>query len=86
MYVNIQFQTFAENLPSLFHCSTNVLFCQYDDVQKIGLAKQKSRKKQKLLENVNDKSMTSQPCQGTDIDIEEDKDNINMSDFQKFER
>ena len=42
------------------------------------LAKQKSRAKQKLLtapdEDVNDKSMTSQRCQGTDIDIEEDKD------------
>ena len=42
------------------------------------LAKQKSRAKQKLLtapdEDVNDKSMTSQRCQDTDIDIEEDKD------------
>jgi predicted phage replisome organizer len=41
------------------------------------LAQQKSRAKKKLLlaeSNVNDKSMTSQPCQDTDIDIEEDKD------------
>ena len=40
------------------------------------LAKQKSRakQKQKLLENVNDESMTSQPCQDIDIDIEEDKE------------
>lgn len=39
------------------------------------LAKQKQRQKQKLLqENVNDKSKTSQRCQGTDIDIEEDKE------------
>jgi len=30
------------------------------------LAKKKSREKQKLLKDVNDKSMTSQPCQGTD--------------------
>ena len=36
------------------------------------IAKQKSRAKQKLLLDVNDKSMTSQPCQ--DIDIEEDKE------------
>ena len=38
------------------------------------LAKQKSRAKQKLLQDVNDKSMTCQPCHDTDIDIEEDKD------------
>ena len=38
------------------------------------LAKQRSRAKQKLLSNVNDKSMTSQPCQDTDIDKEEDKE------------
>ena len=34
------------------------------------LAKQKSRAKQKLLQGVNDKSRTSQECQGTDIDKE----------------
>ena len=38
------------------------------------LAKQKSRAKQKLLNDVNDKSMTSQPCHDTDIDKEEDKE------------
>lgn len=40
------------------------------------LAKQKSRSKQKLLQSqsVNDKSMTSQCCHDTDIDIEEDID------------
>ena len=38
------------------------------------LAKQKSRAKQKLLASVNDMSMTSQPCQGTDIDKEEEKE------------
>lgn len=41
------------------------------------LAQQKSRAKKKLLPpegDVNDKSMTSQECQGTDIDIEKDKD------------
>lgn len=39
------------------------------------LAKQKSRarQKQKLLEGVNDQSMTSQRCQDIDIDKEEDK-------------
>ena len=34
------------------------------------IAKQKSRAKQKLLQNVNDMSMTCQPCHDTDIDIE----------------
>ena len=42
------------------------------------LAKQKSREKQKLLQDVNDKSMTSQCCHDTeediDIEIEEDKE------------
>lgn len=38
------------------------------------LAQQKSREKRKLLGSVNDKSMTSQSCQGTDKDIEEDKE------------
>jgi predicted phage replisome organizer len=38
------------------------------------LAKQKSREKQRLLLDVNDKSMTSQCGHATDIDIEEDKD------------
>ena len=38
------------------------------------LAKRKSREKQKLLTNVNDKSMTSQSCQETDIDKDKDKD------------
>ena len=54
------------------------------------IAKQKSRAKtkQKLLEaaaNVNDMSMTSQPCQATDIDKEERKriKNIEISAAQK---
>ena len=38
------------------------------------LAKQKERAKKKLLEGVNDKSMTSQSCQDIEEDIEEDKD------------
>lgn len=38
------------------------------------LAKQKSREKQRLSKGVNDKSMTSQLCQGTDIDKDIDKD------------
>ena len=40
------------------------------------LAQQKSRAKKKLLRGVNDLSMTSQLCQGTDIDIEEDKNRL----------
>lgn len=38
------------------------------------LAKQKSRAKQKQLENVNDKSMTSQRCHDTEEEGEEEKD------------
>lgn len=38
------------------------------------LAKQRSREKQKLLQSVNDRSMTSQRCHDTDIDKEEDID------------
>lgn len=38
------------------------------------LAKQKSRKKQKQLESVNDKSMTSQSCQDIEEEGEEDED------------
>jgi predicted phage replisome organizer len=38
------------------------------------LAKQKSRAKQKLLQDVNDKSMTSQSCHDTEEEREEDKE------------
>lgn len=38
------------------------------------LAKQKSRQKQKQLESVNDKSMTSQSCQDTEEEGEEERD------------
>jgi len=38
------------------------------------LAKQKSRAKKKLLEDVNDKSMTSQRCQDIEEEKEEDKE------------
>lgn len=38
------------------------------------LAKQKSRAKQKLLQDVNDMSMTCQPCHDTDIDIDIEKE------------
>jgi predicted phage replisome organizer len=54
------------------------------------LAKQKSRAKQKLLQSVNDKSMTSQQCQDTDIDVdveeEQDKKNKNKNNIsEEFE-
>lgn len=42
------------------------------------LAQQKSRQKKKLLQNVNDMSLTSQPCQDTDEDIDIDKRNKNL--------
>ena len=38
------------------------------------LAQQKSRAKRKALKSVNDKSMTSQSCQGTEVDKEVDKE------------
>lgn len=38
------------------------------------LAKQRERARKKQIEDVNDKSMTSQSCQETDIDIDIDKD------------
>jgi predicted phage replisome organizer len=38
------------------------------------IAKQKSREKQKLLQDVNDKSMTSQACHDTDIEEDKEKD------------
>lgn len=38
------------------------------------LAKQKERARKKALPDVNDKSMTSQRCQDTDIDIEEERE------------
>lgn len=38
------------------------------------IAKQKSREKQKLLQDVNDKSLTCQRCQGTDIELEEEEE------------
>ena len=46
------------------------------------LAQQKSRAKKKLLppaSDVNDKSMTSQECQGTDIEKEEEKEKRNKN-------
>lgn len=44
------------------------------------LAKQKSREKQRLLQGVNDKSMTSQRCQ----DIEEEKEEDKEKEFHSF--
>lgn len=56
------------------------------------LAQQKSRAKKKQLASVNDMSMTSQCCQGTDIDIERDieleveGDRENISNLSLSER
>jgi predicted phage replisome organizer len=47
------------------------------------IAKQKSRAKQKVLQAVNDKSMTSQRCQDTDIDIEEDIDKDKKNNIRR---
>ena len=38
------------------------------------IAKQKSRERRKLLQGVNDKSMTGQRCHDTDIDIDKEKE------------
>ena len=38
------------------------------------LAQQKSRAKKKLLQGVNDKSMTSQRCHDTDVELDKEKD------------
>ncbi len=46
------------------------------------LAKQKSRAKQKKLQNVNDKSMTSQPCQ--DIEEEGEEEGDSEEEFHSF--
>lgn len=48
------------------------------------LAKQKSREKKKLLQGVNDKSMTSQPCHDTEEEGEEDKEK--ELEFHSFNR
>lgn len=49
------------------------------------LAQQRSRARRKALLEVNDKSMTCQPCQDTDIDIDIDKD-IDSSKEEKAPR
>lgn len=51
------------------------------------LAQQRSRARRKLLPDVNDMSMTSQRCQGTDIeeDKEEDKEKEKKSDVPQAE-
>jgi predicted phage replisome organizer len=49
------------------------------------LAKRRQRERQKLLPNVNDKSMTSQPCQDTDIEEEKEID-IDIEKEKKSEK
>lgn len=63
-----------EVVDNIFHISN---WEKYQCVEKMNeireynrLAKQKSRAKQKLLQDVNDMSMTCQPCHDTDIDID----------------
>ncbi len=67
-----------EVIDNVFHISNWEKYQSVDRLSEIReynrLAKQKSREKQKLLQDVNDMSMTSQRCQGTDIDIEEELD------------
>lgn len=69
-----------EVIENILHISNWEKYQSVDKLSEIReynrIAKQKSRAKakQKLLENVNDMSMTSQPCQDTDIDIDKDID------------
>lgn len=64
----------VEVIDDILHISNWEKYQSVDRLNEIReynrLAKQKSRAKQKLLQNVNDMSMTSQSCH----DIEEDKD------------
>ncbi len=67
-----------EIIDNVLHISNWEKYQSVDRLQEIReynrIAKQKSRAKQKLLnQGVNDKSMTSQCGHDTDIDIEEDK-------------
>ena len=69
----------VEVIDNILHISNWEKYQSADKLSEIReynrLAKQKSRAKQKLLQqSVNDMSMTSQPCQGTDIDKDIDKD------------
>ena len=48
------------------------------------IAQQKSRARRRLLPAVNDMSMTSQECQSTDIDIEEDKEEEKKENKRKI--
>ena len=45
------------------------------------LAQQKSRAKKKLLKDVNDKSMTSQRCHDTDVEVDKEQRNIDKDFF-----
>lgn len=74
------FQQFGmiELIDNILHISNWEKYQSVDRLAEIReynrLAKRKSREKQKLLSNVNDMSMTSQPCHDTDKDIDKDID------------
>lgn len=65
-----------EVIDNMLHISNWEKYQSVDKLSEIReynrIAKQKSRAKQKLLQPVNDMSMTSQPCQDIDIDIDKD--------------
>lgn len=77
------FQSFGmiEVVDNVLHISNWEKYQSVDRLSEIReynrIAKQKSREKQKALQAVNDKSMTSQRCHDTDIDKDKeiDKDN-----------
>lgn len=74
------FQQFGmiEVVDNILHISNWEKYQSVDRLSEIReynrLAKQKSRAKQKLLQEVNDMSMTGQSCHDTDIDIDKDKE------------
>lgn len=81
--VQIALKTFEqfgmiEVIDNILHISNWEKYQNVDRMSEIReynrIAKQRSRAKQKLLQDVNDMSMTCQPCHDTDIDKDIDKD------------
>lgn len=77
-----------EVIDNMLHISNWEKYQSVDRLSEIReynrIAKQKSRAKQKVLQDVNDMSKTSQRCHDTDIEVEEDiknkKEEIDISD------
>ena len=82
----------VEVIDNILHISNWEKYQSVDKLSEIReynrLAKQKSRAKQKLLKDVNDMSMTSQPCHDTDrdkeVDIDKEKEINNRGKTKRF--